>query len=473
MKTRCAGSLVLTFLATMAARGQQPPPSPERPFAVSLGQETRIDVGQISEARPVLEDSHPYTLPELVDIAERSNPETRVAWEQAKQKAAAAGIARSALFPTVAALASASYNQYSLFVTRFYHEDLATFPATLSVNYTVFDFGARGAKIDQARANLLAADLTFNDAHRRVVFEVAEAYYRLLDAITQEGAAQATLTDAQTVQQAVEARLANGLATLPDVLEARAATAQARYELASIRGLEDIAHGVLANVLGIAPSSDFSVEDVSKIPLPATIEEPVQTIMTRALSQRPDLLAEVARVRSAYAAIRGARSAYYPAIGISGDWGHRDSYGSQNFNPFISSHIYPYSAQLNLSWTIFDGGSRRNELARAEAQRGEAKARAELSRNQIENEIWTAYSTLKTAQDRREAADALLQAAEQSYSAATRSFQAGVRTFIDVTTAQRDLARARTTEAAARIAVLIAMADLAFRAADPISAAQH
>ena len=473
MKTRCAGSLVLTILTAMAARGQQPLPSPEKPFAVSLGQHTEIEVGHISEARPVLEDSHPYALPELVDIAERNNPETRVAWEQAKQKAASAGIARSALFPTVVALASASYNQYSLFVTRFYHENLATFPATLSVSYTIFDFGARDAKIDQARANLVAADFTFNDTHRRVVFQVAEAYYRLLDAMSQEESAQATLTDAQTVQQAIEAKLANGLATLPDVLEARAATAQVRYELASIRGLETIAHGVLANVLGVAPSVPFRVEDVSKAPLPATIEQPVQAIISRAITQRPDLLAEVARLRSADAAMRGAHSAYYPTFSLSGDWGHRNSYGSENFNPVISSHIYSYSAQLNLGWTIFDGGSRRNELARREAERGEAKARVAISRDQIESEIWTAYSNLKTAEDRREAADALLQAAEQSYSAATRSFQAGVRTFIDVTTAQRDLARARTTEAGARIEVLIALADLAFRAADPISAAQH
>jgi outer membrane protein TolC len=275
------------------------------------------------------------------------------------------------------------------------------------------------------------------------------------------------------VQQAIEAKLANGLATLPDVLEARAATAQVRYELASIRGLEDIAHGVLANVLGMAPSVPFRVEDVSKAPLPETVEQSVQTIIARALTQRPDLLAEVAHLRSTDAAILEAHSAYYPTFSFSGDWGHRNSYGSQNFNPIISSHIYPYSAQLNLSWTIFDGGSRRNELARAEAQRGEAKARVAVSRNQIENEIWTAYCNLKTAQDRRAAADALLQAAEQSYSAATRSFQAGVRTFIDVTTAQRDLARARTAEAAARIEVLIALADLAFRAADPIRAAQH
>ncbi|HEY7392783.1 MAG TPA: TolC family protein, partial [Bryobacteraceae bacterium] len=278
---------------------QQAPPSSYQPWPVAQDARFQAEVASAATiAKPTLDPNHVYTLPELIDIAERNNPETHVIWEQAKQRAAAAGIARSALFPTVAALASASYSQYSLFVTRFYHEDLATFPATLSLNYTVFDFGARGARIDQAQANLLAANFTFNDTHRRVIFQVAEAYYRLLDAISQEDAAQATLTDAQTVQQAIEAKLANGLATLPDVLEARAATAQARYELASTQGLENIAHGVLANVLGVAPSVPFRVEDASKAPLPATVEESVQTIIARALSQRPDWLAEVARLRS-------------------------------------------------------------------------------------------------------------------------------------------------------------------------------
>jgi outer membrane protein len=465
-------TLVCSLLAPLYA--QQAPPAPDRAWPVAQDERFQAEVARAPAiARPTLDPNHVYTLPELVDIAEKNNPETRAIWEQAKQRAAAAGIARSSLFPTVAALASASYNQYSLFVTRFYHQNLATFPATLSVNYTVFDFGARDANIDQARANLLAADFTFNDAHRKVIFEVAEAYYRLLDAMSQEDAAQATLTDAQTVQRAIEARLANGLATLPDVLEARAAAAQAQYELASIRGLEDIAHGVLANVLSVAPSVPFQVEDVSKAPLPAAVEEPVETIIARALSQRPDLLVEVARLRSTDGAIRGARATYYPTLSFSGDWGHSNSYGSQNFNPVISSHIYPYSAQLNLSWTIFDGGARRNALASAESQRREAQAQLAASRDQIENEIWTAYSNLKTAQGQREAADALLEAAEQSYSAAARSFQAGVRTFIDVTTAQRDLARARAAEATARVQVLIALADLAFRAADPIRAAQH
>jgi outer membrane protein len=465
---------VFLTVALLPALGQQAPPSPSRAWLVPQDASFQQQLAQLPETpRPNLDSKHAYTLPELVELAELNNPETRIVWEQARAKAAAAGIARSALFPTVAVLASASLSQYSLFVTRFYHEDLATFPASLSLSYTILDFGARAARLDQTKADLLAADFAFNDTHRRVVFQVTEAYYQLLDAISQEAAARATLADAQTVQQAVEARLANGLATLPDVLEARAATAQARYELASTRGLEDIAHGALATLLNVAPGTPFQVEDVSKTPLPEAVNEAVEAVIERALRQRPDLLAQLAQVRSAGAEIRNARSAYYPRLGFTADWGHGNSYASQNFNPTISSHIYPYSVQLNLNWAIFDAGARRNELARAEAEYGQAQAQAALSRDEIENEIWTSYSNLTTARQQQEAADALLEAAEQSYSAATQSFQAGVRTFIDVTTAQRDLARARTAQATARVQVLLSLADLAFRAADPIRAAQH
>ena len=49
-----------------------------------------------------------YSLAELIDLAEAHNPETRVAWEGAQAQAAALGIARSELFPTLAAVALAS-----------------------------------------------------------------------------------------------------------------------------------------------------------------------------------------------------------------------------------------------------------------------------------------------------------------------------------------------------------------------------
>jgi outer membrane protein TolC len=465
--------LILMPLATLSVQGQQAPPAPGKAWPVSLVSSAR-SVPLSPGARLTLDRDHIYTLPELVDLAEENNPETHILWERAKQKAAAAGIARSALFPTLAAVASASINQYSLFFGKFYHENTALFPAIVSLSYTVFDFGSRRANIDQAQANLLAADFAFNDTHRRIIFRVAEAYYRLQDAMGQEGAAEATLKDAQTVQDAVEARLANGLATLPDALEARAATAQARYELASIQGLETIARGGLATVLGASPTGVFHIEDVSNASLPEGVEEPIEAVVKRAVAQRPDLLAQRALAQSADAEIKKAHSALYPEISFSGDWGHSNGFGEQkNFGSSAQSVIYPYQAQVQIRWNVFDGGARRNALASSQAGLKEAQAQVTSSRDQVENEVWTAYTNLKTAQQQQEAAIALLEAAQQSYDSATEAFRLGVRTFIDVTTAQRGLARARTALATARVQLLSSFAALAFQAGDPIQAAQH
>jgi outer membrane protein len=461
-----AGLSASLYLAAPPCLAQTAPLTPDRPWSVVDDSGLRSAILGPRAPGDALDPGKSYTLGELVDLAERHNPETRATWEQAKQRAAVLGIARAALFPTLGALASASANKYSLFFDKFYREDVGVFPAALTVSYTLLDFGARSAHIDLAKANLLASDFSFNDTHRRLVFQVTEAFYRLLDAIGQDGAAHATLTDAQTVQESVEARLGNGLATLPDVLEARAATAQARYELASIQGLESIARGALAATLGMRPTMTFRIEDLSGIPVPVTLDEPVEAMMDRALVQRPDLLAQMARVRTTDADTKAARSSFFPALTFSGEWGHSNAYGQQNLGAIVLSSIYPYRAQLTLNWTFFDGGARRQELARAEAERGQAEAELSSLRDRIENELWISYSSLKTARSRQEAADSLFEAATLTYEAMQQAYQSGVRTFIDVTSAQRELARARTAQVSARTQLLTSVADLAFRAGE-------
>jgi outer membrane protein len=112
----------------------------------------------------------------------------------------------------------------------------------------------------------------------------------------------------------------------------------------------------------------------------------------------------------------------------------------------------------------------KNNLARAEADVLAAQASANLTRDQVADEVWAAYSNLKTAFRERQAAVALLEAASQSYAAALESYNYGVRNLLDVTAAQRTLAQAQSTDVLARTQVLTALADLAFRTGDSIQA---
>jgi outer membrane protein TolC len=410
-----------------------------------------------------------YSLAELIDLAESHNPETRVAWERARAQAASLGVARSELYPTLAAAALSETRRAEVFFgNRFDGETTQEFQVALDLNYTVFDFGARSGRINAARAQLLAADFAFNDSHRNVIYQVEQAYYRLLSSTGQEEAAQASLSNAQAVQQAAEERLAHGLATLPDVLEARSATAQADYDLQAALGSEQIARGDLATAVGTSATTVIQVQPLEQVPTPESVGDTVDQSIDRALAQRPDLMQQVAEIRSANARVKEAQAAYYPALSLNVTPAVPSLYGLQSPYPWTHTSDLTGGVRFNLQWSVFDGGARKNRLAQARANVHEAEAQARVKRDQIADEVWAAYSNVNTAFRQRQAAMALLEAASQSYGAALEFYSYGVRSLLDVTAAQRVLAQARSADVLARTQVLTSLADLAFTIGDSI-----
>ena len=416
-----------------------------------------------------MDPARTYSLAELVDLAESHNPDTRVAWERARAQAAALGIARSELYPTLVAVAlSQTTRDEILFGSDFIRQTVQDFAVAVELNYTVFDFGARRGRIDAAKAETLAANLAFNDVHRKIVYQVQRAYYQLLNASGQEDAAQADLANAQAVQQAAQERLNNGLATLPDVLEARSATAQAEYELQAVIGEEEIARGDLATSLGTSPTTTIRVQALKDLAIPDSVGDTVDAAIDRALAQRPDLLQQVAEIRSANARIKEARSAFYPSLNVIARPSGEALYGLQQQNPWAYTADLTGGVILNLNWTLFDGGARRNNLVRAQADKHVAEAQVNSTRDQIANEVWAAYSNLNTAFRQHQSAEALLEASGKSYDAALESYNYGLRNLLDVTAAQRTLAQARSADVLARTQVLTALVDLAFRTGDSV-----
>ncbi|HEX4231524.1 MAG TPA: TolC family protein [Bryobacteraceae bacterium] len=463
--------MLCTLLAQGIACAQTAPLTPDRPWNAPSGlQQLNAPARPAPAFTP--EPSKIYTLSDLISIAEQNNPDARVAWENAKARAADLGIAKAALYPALAAAVLAQTTRENVFFApEFYRQTLETFSPVFRLDYIIFDFGARAQEIAIGKSNLLAANFQFNDTHRRIIFQVMQAYYRLLDTKGQQDAADATLKNAQTVQQAAEARLQQGLATLPDVLEARSAAAQADYDLQAAIGATEIAHGDLATALGVSPTDQFQVESIQTLAMPAEIAGAIETSIDKALAQRPDLIERVAQLRAAGAEVKAARSAYFPTLSFDGDAGLARTYGQQNQTPGVYSQTQEtWHAQLSLSWNLFDGLARENRLAKAKAGQKQAAADVDAMRDRVENEVWAAYSRARTALRQQKAAAALLASATESYNAALESYNYGVRSQIDVVSAQRTLAQARTADISARTALLTGMAALAFQTGDLLHA---
>src|SRR5262245_40368537 len=367
---------------------QSAPDSADRPWPSGAGQQIARDVLRFRDSRLNIDPSKVYTLAELVDFAEAHHPLTRVAWENASAQAASFGIARSELYPTLAAVAFSGISREAVpFGSAFFLQTLPAFEATLDLQYTVFDFGARAGRIAAAGARVLAANFVFNDAHRKVINQVEQAYYRLLNTLGQEQAARASLANAQTVQDAAEERLKHGLATLPDVLEARSATAQAQYELEVILGAEEIARGDLATALNVPPDTIIRVQPLDELRIPDSISDDVERAMNRAFEQRPDLLAEVAKIRVADAGVKEARAAFFPNLSLRITPSAQSLLLRQEALPWAHTDVLLGALSLNLNWTVFDGGARRNRLNQTLAESRQAEARVSEARDQIADEV--------------------------------------------------------------------------------------
>jgi outer membrane protein len=408
-----------------------------------------------------------YSLAELIDLAEQHNPDTRAAWQAAKTRAAELGVAKGALYPALAAIALAGTNRHGELIGNWTIQTIGVFRPTLNIEYLIFDFGGRSGAIAAARANLFASNFAFNDTHRKIIYDVMLTYYRLLDAIGRQDAAKASLANARAVEKDAADRLDHGLATNPDVLEAIATRAHAEYELADVLGAQEIAQGDLATVLGLPADTVIAVQGMDNIATPTHLAEAADQMIDRAFEQRPDLMERVAHLREAEAELEQAKSVYLPSLSFSSALGKERAYGQQGDLPGSFATVPEYwKVELGLKWTIFDGGRRESEVAEAKARRNRAQAEIDALRDRIEDEVWRAYTSAKTAFRQQEAASAQLLASDQSYTAALRACDLGVRNLLDVLAAQRALAEARTADVTAHTEVLSQVANLAFTTAD-------
>jgi len=213
-----------------------------------------------------IDPGHVYSLVELIDVAQRRNPTTRVAWEQARQAAINVGIARAAYLPALTVSALAGYERVvAPFPTSIAPQGFLAFNAqevfpTVTVKYLLFDFGGRAAAVAATGQLSIAGNAAFTAAHQQLIFNVARAYFMLGGTIAAVRAAGQALTDAQIVQRSAEALSSRGLATVVNVELARRDTAQAQFDLAQATAAQHDAMYTLLAAMDLPPTMKLRVE---------------------------------------------------------------------------------------------------------------------------------------------------------------------------------------------------------------------
>src|SRR5216684_2382930 len=386
-------TLQLLLAITVANARNDPPPSSDRTWSPPNlpNYERELAEYRFNEAQGSSHVSiNPrkiYGLAELIDIAERNNPDTRVAWERARQAAAAVGLSEGAYYPFLVGSAAAGYDRafipFPTLAVDPTHPSLSNVRITgggslvtearvyrgeLNAKWLLLDFGERSAVVATAREQLMMANVGFNGTHQKIVFQVTERFYQLGTARQKVLVSQSALEAAQTVEQAVQARIDNGLATKPELLQAQQQTAQSAFDVEATTGADSDARVALVDSIGLLPTVPLKVADLGQRSTSEQANGSVDELIERALWQRPDLVAKLANVHAKQDEIRKVRAEYYPKVAIDAHVSETELDVSIAHSDYFGDHRPTYGAFVTATVPIFDGFARDRQMDIAEAE---------------------------------------------------------------------------------------------------------
>src|SRR6266480_2266371 len=473
-----------------------PPPSPVRPWAPPALPRYEGELRQYQPAEaerrhlPAIDPRKTYNLAELIDIAQRSNPETRVAWERARMAAAAVDLTESAYYPYIVAAAVGGYDRAfipfpTLRVKQQPPPTNGNLPnveivgggtlvtesllarAELNAKWLLIDFGERNAIRAAAREKLMMANVGFNGTHQKIVFDVTDRFYQLGTARQKVLVTQSALDASKTVEQAAQTRFDNGLATKPELLQAQQQSAQSGFDLEASLGAESDASVALIESIGLLPTVHLKVADLPpKSGLDAQSEDSVGELITKALGQRPDLVAKLANVRSKEYEIRRVRAEYYPKVTLDTHFSETDLQVSVAQSDYFGGTRPTFGAFLTMNVPIFDGFARRHKLDMADAELHQAENELAGARDSAAREVWKAYTDYRTALNKQDAAEKLLTASQSAFDAVLDSYKQGLSTYPEVVSTERNLTAALATSHDTQSAIYTSQAALALSVGD-------
>jgi len=314
------------------------------------------------------------------------------------------------------------------------------YDVTFGVRWLVFDGGGREARVQEAAAAVLAAGFRHNTVLQDVVLSVEQAYYSLLAARSFEQVAVETVQQRDYQLRLAEARHRVGLVARSDVLKAQAEKAAADLDLVQATNAVRVARGRLVNAMGLRVSANFKVAESPERDRPHELAD-IESLLSEAANNRPELKTAQALVRLHRARVREAESRYWPSLAVDTSAG----WIGRSFPPDLRQ----WGIGVVLDLPLFTGFDRAYQLRGSETELARAVAEYQIVLREVELEVWTAYWQALEAEESIEAAERFVASAEESARVAEGEYKNGTGSIIGLIDAQtaRTVAKDRLIQA--------------------------
>jgi multidrug efflux system outer membrane protein len=375
-------------------------------------------------------------LQELIEIALKQNYDMLIAVERINAARDQVTITRSSLFPQVSGNGNFQGGQEQTAQSKFNF-----FSLTADAAFQLDLFGKLRRATQAARAQLLATEEAKNTVTLTLVSDVASAYFNLLELDLQLQITKDTVETQEGSVKLTSLRLAHGVATKLDVLQAQQVLDSANATIPDLErqiGQEEDAINIL---LGNYPAGVARGIPLAEQALPPGIPPGLPSSL---LERRPDIREAEQNLIAANAEIGVAKAEFFPQISLTGSGG--GAFGrSSDFTSKMSSQLPIWSYGVQVSQPIFTGGALSGNLRLAKSQFQQAllayKQSIQLAFRDVSDALIGYQKTHEVRLREQQAVDDLTESVRLSI----MRYKGGTTNYLEVLDGQRSLFAAQLT----------------------------
>jgi NodT family efflux transporter outer membrane factor (OMF) lipoprotein len=327
-----------------------------------------------------------------------------------------------------------------------------------SLGWDLDFWGRQAAAVQRATALAQSAQWDREQAWLLLAGAITQTYVELYREHALADIAERSAAQRQDIVDITRRRVASGLDTQLELREAEGQLPQARVAHAQALAAAQVAVHQLATLTGqgaqaYATMARPTLDVAAALPVPA--ELPINL-----LARRPDVLSARLDVEAADASRRAAKAAFYPSVNLQALAG----IGAFGLHDLVQWNARGYSAGPAISLPLFDGGRLRAQYRGNEVQ---LDAAVDAYNDTVLRAVQqTADQITRLAALERERLDQqqTLDASEAAYRLAEERYRAGLANYLTVLNAETQVLNARqimldiiTSQAIARVTLLLAV----------------
>lgn len=233
----------------------------------------------------------------------------------------------------------------------------------VNYNWEIDLFGKITSQANAKKAMWKASKSQYDGTMVSLCANIATAYINLRTWQTQFLVAQTHLDAQKRILDMTEARYKSGLASMLDVSQAKTVYMSTMSTISPLKANIESQINSIALLLGIdvnkMPSGIMNANELPKLQYLIPVGVPSDL-----LRRRPDIKEAEYTLASYAASIGIAKKDFLPTLSLSGNIGFKSS----SIDDLFKKGSFIYSIEPSLSWTLFDGLSRKYELIEAKEQ---------------------------------------------------------------------------------------------------------